>query len=80
MYVPHSTLYPPMLTLTLKQAAIENITYQMTTMKRQEANMKIGGAMALLKAQATTTFEYCAREASQIFGGLAYLNNITHSL
>eukprot|EP01111_Echinosteliopsis_oligospora_P014815 TRINITY_DN5681_c1_g2_i1.p1 TRINITY_DN5681_c1_g2~~TRINITY_DN5681_c1_g2_i1.p1 ORF type:complete len:595 (+),score=210.74 TRINITY_DN5681_c1_g2_i1:29-1813(+) len=52
--------------------AIENITYQMKTMKRGEANMKIGGAMALLKAQATTTFEYCAREASQIFGGLAY--------
>eukprot|EP00026_Physarum_polycephalum_P005504 Phypoly_transcript_05539.p1 GENE.Phypoly_transcript_05539~~Phypoly_transcript_05539.p1 ORF type:complete len:541 (+),score=94.44 Phypoly_transcript_05539:246-1868(+) len=53
-------------------SAIENITYQMVTMNRQEANMKIGGAMALLKAQATTTFEFCAREASQIFGGLAY--------
>jgi len=53
-------------------AAIENITYQLVTMKKEESNMKIGGAMALLKAQATTTFEFCAREASQIFGGLAY--------
>lgn len=28
--------------------------------------------MALCKAQSTQTFEYCAREAAQIFGGLAY--------
>ena len=28
--------------------------------------------VALLKVQATQTFEYCAREAAQIFGGLAY--------
>jgi alkylation response protein AidB-like acyl-CoA dehydrogenase len=25
-----------------------------------------------LKAQSTQTFEYCAREAAQIFGGLSY--------
>ena len=25
-----------------------------------------GGAIALLKAQATQTFEYCAREAAQV--------------
>ena len=30
-------------------------------MSKEEANIKIGGAMALLKAQATTTFEFCAR-------------------
>ncbi len=34
--------------------------------------LKLGGAIAGLKAQATTTFEFCAREASQIFGGLSY--------
>lgn len=28
--------------------------------------------MALLKSQATDTFEYCAKEAAQIFGGLSY--------
>lgn len=37
-----------------------------------EAMLKLGGAVAGLKAQATTTFEFCAREASQIFGGLSY--------
>ena len=34
--------------------------------------LKLGGPIALLKVQATQTFEYCAREAAQIFGGLAY--------
>jgi alkylation response protein AidB-like acyl-CoA dehydrogenase len=29
--------------------------------------------MALLKAHATKTFEYCAREAAQIFGGSSYV-------
>ncbi|KAI8058621.1 acyl-CoA dehydrogenase/oxidase [Syncephalis plumigaleata] len=33
---------------------------------------QVGGPIALLKVQITQTFEYCAREASQIFGGLAY--------
>ena len=30
------------------------------------------GPIALLKAHAGIVFEYCAREAAQIFGGLAY--------
>jgi len=30
---------------------------------------KMGGACALLKVMASRTFEFCAREASQIFGG-----------
>lgn len=34
--------------------------------------IKLGGPIALLKVQATETFEFCAREAAQIFGGLAY--------
>jgi alkylation response protein AidB-like acyl-CoA dehydrogenase len=51
---------------------LENITFQITTMDKQQQNEKLGGAMALLKAQATTTFEFCAREAAQIFGGLSY--------
>jgi len=32
---------------------------------------KLGGQCALLKVQASKTYEYCAREASQIFGGSA---------
>jgi alkylation response protein AidB-like acyl-CoA dehydrogenase len=35
--------------------------------------MRLGGDTALLKVQATKTFEYCAREAAQIFGGASYV-------
>ena len=51
---------------------LEIITFQMTKMDHLQQSQKLGGPIALLKAQATKTFEYCAREAAQIFGGLAY--------
>ena len=34
---------------------------------------QLGGASALLKAHSTKVFEYCAREAAQIFGGASYV-------
>ena len=51
---------------------LENLIYQCEKMGETEAMLKLGGAIASLKAQATVTFEFCAREASQIFGGLSY--------
>eukprot|EP01027_Heterolobosea_sp_BB2_P020511 GEZU01029264.1.p1 GENE.GEZU01029264.1~~GEZU01029264.1.p1 ORF type:complete len:529 (-),score=184.06 GEZU01029264.1:295-1881(-) len=51
---------------------LENITYQLNTMSHQEAMQKLGGAIALLKAHCTKVLEFCAREASQIYGGLSY--------
>merc|ERR1712232_891869 len=51
---------------------LEWVTYQMDTMGKLEANVKLGGQTALLKVQCTKVFEYCAREAAQIFGGLSY--------
>merc|ERR1711957_159451 len=54
------------------QCWIENVTYQLQTMHKQEATLKMGGTTALLKVQCTKVFEYCAREAAQIFGGLSY--------
>ncbi|KAF2643373.1 acyl-CoA dehydrogenase-like protein [Massarina eburnea CBS 473.64] len=51
---------------------LENLVYQCEKMGEFEAMMKLGGAIAALKAQSTVTFEFCAREASQIFGGLSY--------
>lgn len=53
-------------------AWLEVLINQMNSMPKEEANIRLGGPIALLKAQATQTFEFCAREASQIFGGLAY--------
>eukprot|EP01117_Protostelium_nocturnum_P001016 TRINITY_DN11339_c0_g1_i1.p1 TRINITY_DN11339_c0_g1~~TRINITY_DN11339_c0_g1_i1.p1 ORF type:complete len:567 (-),score=223.66 TRINITY_DN11339_c0_g1_i1:63-1739(-) len=54
------------------QSWLETITYQMCKLSHKESVSSLGGATALLKAQSTTTFELCAREATQIFGGLAY--------
>ncbi|PHH54852.1 Acyl-CoA dehydrogenase apdG [Ceratocystis fimbriata CBS 114723] len=51
---------------------LENLIYQCEKMGEAEAMLRLGGAIASLKAQATVTFEFCAREASQIFGGLSY--------
>lgn len=53
-------------------AWMENLIFQCSRMGETEAMLKLGGAIAGLKAQSTTCFEYCAREASQIFGGLSY--------
>jgi len=51
---------------------LESITYQLNTFNQSESQRILGGPIALLKAQTSLTFEFCAREASQIFGGLAY--------
>ncbi|GAA5878916.1 hypothetical protein JCM16303_007228 [Sporobolomyces ruberrimus] len=53
-------------------AWLESIIYQTQTQDADTLTLRGGGTMALLKAQATDTFEYCAREATQIFGGLSY--------
>ncbi|KAL2262235.1 hypothetical protein VTK26DRAFT_2071 [Humicola hyalothermophila] len=51
---------------------LENLIYQCQKMPETEAMLRLGGPIASLKAQSTVTFEFCAREASQIFGGLSY--------
>jgi alkylation response protein AidB-like acyl-CoA dehydrogenase len=54
------------------QAWLENLAFQIETMHHREADYKLGGVTALLKVQCTKVFEYCAREAAQIFGGLSF--------
>jgi len=53
-------------------AWIETITLQMDTLPPKMKVAKLAGATSLLKAQASQTFEFCAREASQILGGRSY--------
>ena len=53
-------------------AWMEVLIYQSNMMQKDQQMLKLGGPIALLKAQATQTMEYCAREAAQIFGGLSY--------
>jgi len=47
-------------------ALIEQVAFQM---KNMVPDHKMGGLIALTKVQATKTFEFCAREASQVLGG-----------
>lgn len=54
------------------QAWMDNLIYQGNCMDEKEAMMRLGGPIAGCKAFATLTMELCAREASQIFGGLSY--------
>mmetsp|Transcript_38208 Transcript_38208/g.53042 ORF Transcript_38208/g.53042 Transcript_38208/m.53042 type:complete len:149 (-) Transcript_38208:217-663(-) len=54
-------------------ALLEQVTFQMNNMDPKEAMIRLGGDTALLKVQATKTFEFCAREAAQIFGGASYV-------
>jgi alkylation response protein AidB-like acyl-CoA dehydrogenase len=51
---------------------LESTLYQVNTLPAQVQPSRLGGPIALLKAQSTQTFEFCAREAAQIFGGLSY--------
>ncbi|GAA5904104.1 hypothetical protein JCM8208_003448 [Rhodotorula glutinis] len=53
-------------------AWLESVVYQSTQYDQDTLTLRGGGTMALLKAQSTETFEYCVREAMQIFGGAAY--------
>jgi len=54
------------------QYLMENILYQKDRMSKEEAMTKLGGTVALLKVQSSQTFEFCVKEAIQVFGGLAY--------
>ena len=45
---------------------VERVAYQFS---QGVPDFALGGQCALLKVQASKTFEFCAREASQIFGG-----------
>ena len=54
-------------------AMLENLTYQFCTMSKEKQNQELAGDCALIKVQATKVFEYCAREAAQIMGGVSYV-------
>ena len=47
----------------------------MSTMSHGEAQMKLGDITGLLKVQSSKVYELCAREATQIFGGNALMEN-----
>jgi alkylation response protein AidB-like acyl-CoA dehydrogenase/cytochrome b involved in lipid metabolism len=57
------------------QSYLEQLTYQITKMSHEEKNIRLGGPIAMFKTHCTLLLESCAREGSQIFGGLGYSRN-----
>lgn len=53
-------------------AWIESVVYQFQKLPKKVAQTRLSGQCALLKAHAAEVFDYCARSAAQIFGGLAF--------
>jgi alkylation response protein AidB-like acyl-CoA dehydrogenase len=51
---------------------LETMTHQLNTMPANLAMTELGGPMAQMKAHSSKVFEYCAREAMQVFGGNGY--------
>jgi hypothetical protein len=43
------------------QGWLLDLIWQIKTMPKEQQLLRLGGPTALLKAQATMTFEYCAR-------------------
>ncbi|GAA5958409.1 hypothetical protein JCM8115_002457 [Rhodotorula mucilaginosa] len=55
-----------------QQAWIESIVYANQNLSHAEANERLGGLTALLKAHISITLELAAREAVQVLGGIAH--------
>ncbi|UZJ54338.1 hypothetical protein CBS101457_003658 [Exobasidium rhododendri] len=51
-------------------AYLEQIVYQLSQMSIEEGNAKLGGQVALLKAQATATVQYVSNESVKLMGGM----------
>ncbi len=54
------------------QAWVEQFVYQMTQLKKEDADVKLGGMTALAKAKAGMVFNECAQTAVLLFGGNGY--------
>lgn len=54
------------------QSWVNDLAYQYKILPPQQAMIKLGGPIATCKAYTSQTLELCAREGSQIFGGLSY--------
>jgi alkylation response protein AidB-like acyl-CoA dehydrogenase len=53
-------------------AMMEQLTFMMNAMSKDQQNAKLGGHIALLKVQMSKNLELCAREAVQVLGGTGY--------
>lgn len=58
--------------LESQSAWVDQFVYQMTKLSKAEADLKLGGLTAMVKAQAGRVFDECARCAVLLFGGNGY--------
>ena len=58
--------------LESQSAWVEQFIYQMTKLSKEEADTKLGGLTAMVKAQAGRVLDECARCAVLLFGGNGY--------
>ena len=54
------------------QAWVDQIVYQMTQLRKEEADIKLGGLTALVKAKAGMVISTCAEVALLLFGGAGF--------
>jgi len=55
-----------------QQTWIESVVYAIANLSHEEANNRLGGTTALMKAHCSIVLELVAREAVQILGGIAH--------
>lgn len=58
--------------LESQSAWVDQFVYQMTKLSKADADLKLGGLTAMVKAQAGRVFDECARCAVLLFGGNGY--------
>ena len=72
--IKHQVIRHKIINMAIKiestQSLIERVTYLMNAGLKGK---NIAGLMGIIKIDASKTMEYCAREASQIFGGRSYI-------
>lgn len=56
----------------LKPHLVQSVVYASDNLPHDEANSKLGGTTALLKAHCSITLELVAREAVQVLGGIGH--------
>jgi len=59
-------------TVEAQQAWIESVIYAIDHMTKEEANTRLGGTTAMMKAHCGIVLELVAREAVQILGGIGH--------
>jgi acyl-CoA dehydrogenase len=57
-------------------AWVEQFVYQMTNMKKEIADVELGGLTALAKAKAGMVLDECSRTAVLLFGGNGKLEDL----